>query len=311
MPERGLPPSASRPLDARVTKEGDDVPGDALLDVDTSRRHDRVDELGSPGHWTEGVERGLGRLLGQHARLVAERRIADRHPHGEAVELGLRQRIRALVLDRVLGRDDEERPVEDVRRSVDGDLRLLHRLEERGLRLRRGAVDLVDEEDVGEDRPGPEAEGAALAIEDVDPRDVGREQVGCELHPVKRQVEGARDRLREDGLADAGHVFDEHVALREEAEERKAQRLRRGVDRRAEVRDDAFGEGGRVRAAVHGRGRALAHERPSRSSSTSSRMAPAITGFAAFATWRSPVREMSRTSLSTLSKPMSARPTSL
>ena len=39
-----------------------------------------------------------------------------------------------------------------MRDRVDGDLALLHALEQAGLRLRRRAVDLVDEHDVGEDR---------------------------------------------------------------------------------------------------------------------------------------------------------------
>ena len=174
MPERGLPAEREPPARSRVAEERDDVARDALVDVDTPRRHDRVDELGPARDGTESVERGLGRLLGEHPRLVAERRIPDRHPHGEAVELRLGQRVGALVLDRVLGRDHEERAVEHVRRPVDGDLRLLHRLEEGGLGLRRGAVDLVDEQDVGEDRARPEAERAALAIEDVDPGHVRR-----------------------------------------------------------------------------------------------------------------------------------------
>ena len=72
----------------------------------------------------------------------------------EAVELRFGQRIRAFELDRVLRREDEERLVELVGASLDRDAVLLHRLEQRGLRLRRRAVDLVGQDDVGEDRPG-------------------------------------------------------------------------------------------------------------------------------------------------------------
>ena len=64
----------------------------------------------------------------------------------EAVELRLGQRERALELDRVLRREHEERLGQRVRLAVDGDLPLLHRLEQRRLRLRRRAVDLVGEE---------------------------------------------------------------------------------------------------------------------------------------------------------------------
>ena len=134
--------------------------------------------------------------------------------------------------------DHEERALEDVGLSVDRHLRLLHRFEERRLGLRRRAVDLVHEDDVREDRPVPEPERAALPIEDVDAGDVRREQIGRELHAMEAQLERARERLGEDGLADAGHVLDEHVPLREKAEERQAKRLGRRMHRRAEAVDD-------------------------------------------------------------------------
>ena len=160
--------------------------------------------------------------------------------------------------------------------------------------------------------PGPEAEGAALAVEDVDPRDVRREQVGCELHPVEGQVERAGDRLREHGLADAGHVFDEHVALREEAEERQPQRLRRarGSPRRGSRRRARRARRRRRRVRTGSVARSLtrvprAAPRPRRGSR---RRSPASAPSRPAAR---PSREISRTSLSRLSKPMSARPTSL
>ena len=66
--------------------------------------------------------------------------------------------IGALELDRVLGRDHHERSRQAVGVRVDGDLALLHRLEQRRLRLGRGPVDLVGEHDVGEHAAGAELE---------------------------------------------------------------------------------------------------------------------------------------------------------
>ena len=86
-----------------------------------------------------------------------------------------------------------------------------------------------------------------------------------------------------------GHVLDEHVTLGEEAEEREPERLGRRVDRGAEVRDDALGERGGVRARADRLGRALGHDRSPRSSCTASRIAPATSCFVALGTWRSPV----------------------
>jgi hypothetical protein len=54
-----------------------------------------------------------------------------------------------------------------VRDAVDRDLALLHAFQERRLGLRRGAVDLVDEEEVREDGPRPELELVRALVEHV------------------------------------------------------------------------------------------------------------------------------------------------
>ena len=105
-------------------------------------------------------------LLLEDPPLLEHAGIAERGAKQEAVELRLGQRERALVLDRVLGREQEERVGELERHPVDGHLPLGHRLEQRRLRLRRRAVDLVDEEDVREDRARAELEVARLLVED-------------------------------------------------------------------------------------------------------------------------------------------------
>ena len=71
----------------------------------------------------------------------------------EAVELGLGERVGPLHLERVLRREDDERLVEREGLAAHRDAVLLHRLEQRALRLGRGAVDLVGQDDVGEDGP--------------------------------------------------------------------------------------------------------------------------------------------------------------
>ena len=57
---------------------------------------------------------------------------------------------------------------------VDGDLALLHRLEQRGLRLGRRPVDLVGEDDVGEHAAGAELELVGARFHTETPDDVGR-----------------------------------------------------------------------------------------------------------------------------------------
>ena len=78
--------------------------------------------------------------------------IVDVDLHQEAVELRFRQRIGAFLLERVLGREHVERPRQIVARAGDGDVLLLHRLQQRRLGARAGAVDLVGHQQLGEHR---------------------------------------------------------------------------------------------------------------------------------------------------------------
>ena len=98
-----------------------------LYQLANSRRaHDRL----------ELVEASGERVHGEHFHLGGLIRVTHAHTHEEPVELGLGQRIGAFVLDRVLRGYHHERPLECVGVSVQGDLALFHRLEQRRLRLR-------------------------------------------------------------------------------------------------------------------------------------------------------------------------------
>jgi hypothetical protein len=95
----------------------------------------------------------------QHGDLVLVGRVADHDADEEAVDLRLRERVGALEIDGVLRGEDHEGVGQLEAIALDGDLALLHRLEQRRLGLRGGAVDLVGEHHVGEDRPGAQGEG--------------------------------------------------------------------------------------------------------------------------------------------------------
>ena len=135
-----------------------------------------------------------------------------RRRDGEAVELALDQREGAPLRVRVLGGDHHVGLREGPRLAVDADLALLHRLEERRLGAGRGAVQLVDEDDVGEDRSGPEVPAAGVGHEDRDAGDVGRQEVGMALDPGQLRPEGGGQGPGQHRLADARHVLDEEVA---------------------------------------------------------------------------------------------------
>ena len=151
--------------------------------------------------------------------LLPHRRVVDDDLHQEAVDLGLGQRIGALGLDRVLGREHDERLRHRIGGAADRDLVLLHDLQQRRLHLGRRAVDLVGEQEVVKDRPelGVEAPG-------VRPPDPRADQVRG--HEIRGELDapvgpGQRSRQRLDGqrLGQAGHALEQHVAAGQQADE--------------------------------------------------------------------------------------------
>ena len=68
-----------------------------------------------------------------------------------------------------------------MRDAVDRDRALLHDLEQSRLRLGRGSVDLVTQEQVAEDRAGTKDERMRLVVIHAEARDVRRHRVGREL----------------------------------------------------------------------------------------------------------------------------------
>src|SRR5207237_8806655 len=98
---------------------------------------------------------------------LVSRRITDVKLEHEPVDLSFGERIRSLLLDRILRREDEKRLFELVSRSANRHLLFLHRLEQRGLNLRGCAIDFVRKNDVREDRTFLDAELAIRRIVDL------------------------------------------------------------------------------------------------------------------------------------------------
>ena len=154
-----------------------------------------------------------------HGDLVARGRVVDHQLEHEAVDLRLGQRVGALGLDRVLRGEHEERRRDRMGLVADRHLPLLHDLEQRGLHLRRRAVDLVREQEVAEH--GAELGVEAARVRPVDPRadQVGRHEVGRELQALERAAEHVGDGLDGERLGEAGHALEQHVPAGEERHE--------------------------------------------------------------------------------------------
>ena len=104
--------------------------------------------------------------------------ISDANLQQKAVQLRLGQRIGAFEVHRILGGKDGEPGGQRAADAVAGDLALFHAFEQRGLGARRHAVDLVHEQQVGEDGAGMEGEGVGAGAQDGGAQNVGRHQVG-------------------------------------------------------------------------------------------------------------------------------------
>ena len=164
-------------------------------------------------------------------------RIAHVDLEQEPIELRFRQRIRPLLLDGIARGEHLERIGQGVRRRAHGHLALLHRFEQRGLRLRRRAIHLVRQDQVLEDGPRHEAERSAALrfVQHVRPRDVGGEEVGRELDAAEGEVERARERRHEQRLGQAWDADEEGVTPRRQRDEH-------GVDHFV-LTDDRGGDG--------------------------------------------------------------------
>jgi hypothetical protein len=99
------------------------------------------------------------------------------------------------------------------------DFALLHGLEQRGLCLRRRAVDLVGQQNVREDRPFHETERPpplGILFQHARTRDVGRHEVRRELDALELQVEYLRQRADNERLREARHADQKTMPARED-----------------------------------------------------------------------------------------------
>ena len=189
--------------------QADGVVDDGRVDVDLPRPLLHADQVRRAEHRAD--------LIGGAQRAVDDRvflggvRVADDDLHHEPVDLRLRQRVGALGLDRVLRRHDQKRLGHLVGLAADGDLMLLHHLEQGALHLGGRPVDLVGEQQVGEDRAELGLELAGVLM--VDPRSgqVGWHQVGGELDALELPADGRGERLDGQRLGQPGDALHEQV----------------------------------------------------------------------------------------------------
>ncbi len=202
---------------ARREHQADRVVDGCLVDHDSPRSELKLDDVGRIEQ--AGRLRWLVRHAGDDRPLLGRGRVVDRDPHEEPVALGLGERVDALGLDGVLGGHDQERLRHREGATADRDLPLGHRLQQRRLDARGGTVDLVDQDHVGDDRPGLDVEDLRRGPEDPGPDDVGWDQVRRELDAIEGAPEDPRQGREQQGLAEAGRSLEKDVSLGQHGDE--------------------------------------------------------------------------------------------
>jgi hypothetical protein len=86
--------------------------------------------------------------------------------------------------------------LKQMRLIIDGNLCFTHRFQEAALCLRRRAIDLVGQHDVGEDRTRYKLKPLFLSIKHGDTHDVRRQEIAGELNALERTIQRSGQAMR-------------------------------------------------------------------------------------------------------------------
>ena len=100
--------------------------------------------------------------------------------------------------------------------SSDGDLALLHGLQQGALDLGRGAVDLVGQDEIGENGTQMRDEPSILRLEDHGADDIAGQKIRGELDALELQAESGAEALDQECLGQTRHAFEKNVAIGQE-----------------------------------------------------------------------------------------------
>jgi hypothetical protein len=129
----------------------------------------------------------------------------------------------------------------------------LHHLQQGRLDLGRRAVDLVRQQQVGEDRPQFDAELARLVVEDARADQIGGHQIGGELDAAEGAADHLGQRLDRHRLGQAGHALEQDVAAGQQGDQQPLQQAVLAHDQALEFEEHVLHHGRRVAHGVQGR----------------------------------------------------------
>jgi hypothetical protein len=156
----------------------------------------------------------------------------EAHGNGEekAIELRLGEGEGSSGGGVVLSGHDEKGIGQVLRFAIDGDLPLIHGLEEGGLRARRGPIDLIGEKEIGKHWAGYEVEAAVALMIEIVAEDVGREEVGSELEALETATHRSGEGMGQRGFSNARRPGEEGMPTGQEGSEEKIGRVIRAKD---------------------------------------------------------------------------------
>ena len=143
--------------------------------------------------------------------LIVKTGVVQTDVEHETVLLGFGQRIGAFLLHRVLCGKDEERVRQLVGHAVHTHRALLHGFQKSRLRFGWRTVNLIRQNDIGEDGAFHKFELAGF-VQNFCTHDVRRHKVGCKLDTVVGQVDGFCYSRDHQCLCQTGHPDKEGVA---------------------------------------------------------------------------------------------------
>ena len=109
--------------------------------------------------------------------------------------------------------------------APDSYLAFLHDLQQRALHLSRRAVDLIRQQQVGENRAERSGEFAGFLVEDPRADQVGRHKIGRELDAFELASDGLRQCLDCQGFGKPRHSFYQDVAARQQRHQHPLQQV--------------------------------------------------------------------------------------
>ena len=224
---------------ARGPAQPDGVFGDRRADRHGLGGRLRLRPMIRGADWLQVVEGELAAAVEDQLRLVVAVGITDRGGHREPVQLAFYQREGAALRQGVLGGDHQVGAGERPGFAVDGDLLFLHGLQQGRLGAGRGAVELVDQDQMREDGTGTEFPCVGVRCEYRHACHVGGQEIGVPLDAGQLGPERYGQRPGQHGLADAGDVFDEQMAAAQGGHRGGGERLAGAQQDLGQVGDEA------------------------------------------------------------------------